>query len=592
MSLFFDFTVTIDGVDVSEFVFATGTIDYGRQGRGTSFSAPRAVFEMYLPEANPNPAPSADYPVLAKWQSVTIHVTWDGETQWRRFTGRIQALDYSRTFVTVTATGNTVDYAKYFAGGTSSFAGRAVESDSERVEWLAFGAPHELTIEGAPGRRLRQIERNSNSQELLDGLVRIAADADGLLLEDRLGVPRYRTRNFTFPARYTVPHAIVDSSDIELSTDAGDAVTTVHVYYGEPAKETGLRTSVSDVNSALAAVIGYGVQEELDTDLRTIDGATGMAAQYLLQHDGGNYIPDLPLLMSAASGGEADDILDLQEGWPITVESLPEGWPVESLDCDVIGFTEIMHQTDYRIILHLEPSYELNEEDDSDPIYPDGSLTGYDSTGTETIDGKELRWCRWDESGFVTNLYTESAMYLELVAIAKGGDGGQSGNAFGRGGFGGDGGFLDDHIDLNPGTWPVQVGDDSNDGDTVFYGVRLYRGGDGGSVLTGADGQDGGCGGGALGWRTGALPEGDAGTGVLGQGYDGAGNSGGGVGGPATGSGGATAPGPDLDVEIGGETVTFGLDCGGGGNGDEAAGIISPAMPGTAGRLYLRYRIG
>ena len=594
MSLAFDFTVTIDGVDVSEFVFATGTIDYGRQGRGTAFSAPRAVFEMFLPEANPNPAPSAAYPALAKRQSVVIHVTWDGVTQWRRFTGRIQALDYSRTFVTVTATGNTVDYGRYFAGATNSFVGRAVESDSDRVAWLADGAPHALTIEGAPGRRLRQIERNSNSQELLDALVRIAADADGLLLEDRLGVPRYRTRNFTFPVRYTIPHAVVDSSDLELSTDAGDEITTVRVYYGEPSKQTGLRTFVTDVNTALNAAIGYDVREELDTDLRTIDGATGRAAQYLLQNNGGYYIPDLPLLMSACTGSEADDILDLQEGWPVTVEGLPEGWPVESLDCDVIGFTEIMHQTDYRIILHLEPSFELNDEDDSDPIYPDGSLTGYDSTGTETISGKEYRWCRWDASGFVRNHYTESAMYVELVAIARGGDGGSSSGAYGRGGDAGDGGFLDDHIDLNPGTWPVVVGDDSNDGDTVFYGVRLYRGGDGGSVGS-PDGKDGGCGGGALGDRVGGAPAGDAGSGVLGQGYDGIGYAGGGVGGPATQpSPGVNSfnPGPDFDVVIGGETVTFGLDCGHGGDGDEAGGIISPAVPGSAGRLYLRYRIG
>ena len=592
MSLFFDFTVTINGVDVSEFVFATGTIDYGRQGRGTSFSAPRAVFEMYLPESNPNPAPSAAYPSLAKRQSVVIHVTWDGLTQHRRFTGRIQALDYSRTFVTVTATGNTVDYGRYFAGATNSFAGRAVESDSDRVEWLAEDAPHALTIEGSPGRRLRQIERNSNAQELLDGLVRIAANADGLLLEDRLGVPRYRTRNFTFPARYTIPHAIVDSSDLELSTDAGDEITTAVVYYGEPSKQTGLRTSVTDVNTGLNAAIGYDVRDELDTDLRTIDGATGRAAQYLLQNNGGYYIPDLPLLMSAASTGQADDILDLQEGWPVTVESLPEGWPVESLDCDVIGFTEIMHQTDYRIVLHLEPSYELNEEDDSDPIYPDGSLTGYDSTGTETISGKEFRWCRWDESGFVTNLYTESAMYLELVAIARGGDGGTSSGLYGRGGSGGDGGFLDDHIDLNPGTWPILVGDDTNDGDTVFYGTRLYRGGDGGSAAS-PDGKDGGCGGGGLGRRDPGPPYGDPGTGVLGQGYDGLGDASGGVGGPATSPGVYTfASGPDLNVEIGGETVTFGGECGGGGRGDQAGGILWPADPGQPGRLYLRYRIG
>lgn len=594
MSLKVDFTVTIDGVDVSEFVFAAGTIDYGRQGKDTAFSTPRAVFEMYLPEANPNPAPSGAYPALEKWQSVVIHVTRDGLTQVRRFTGRIQALDYSRFFVTVTASGNTVDYAKHYYGGTSPFAPRSVEADIDRAEWLATTAPHPLTIEGAAGRRIRQIERNTPPSPILDQLVRIADDCDGLLLEDRLGVPHFRSRNFTFPARYTIPHAIVDSSDIELSTDAGDAVTAVQAYYGEPTAATGLRNSQTAANSDLIDDLGYQVNVELETDLRTPEGALGRAEQYLLRHDGGFYLPDVTLLMAAASTGEFDDIMELQEGWPVKIETFPDGWPIEELDCDVIGFTEIMHQTDYRIILHVEPSIELNEEDDSDPIYPDGIITGYDATGTETIDSKDYRWCRWDASGFVTNSYTEAAVFIRLCAIAQGGHGGHYvGGLFNSAGHGGAGGFINEMIDLNPGTWPVLVGDDAvNDGDTVFYGTRLYRGGDGGDQGTHDDGYDGGSGGGAIHDRTSGVVAAAPGEGVVGQGYDGD-AAGGGAGGPAS----LAAPGAGVTVEIGGGSQVFGtggydhapVGPGAGGNGGWLAGA---AGPGNDGVLYLRYRIG
>ena len=591
MSLVFDWTVTIDGIDVSAFVLAAGTIDYGRQGKGNAFSAPRAMFDMLLPEANPNPAPGT-FPTLEKWQSVVIHVTWDGTTQWRRFTGRIQALDFGRFQVMVTATGNTVDYAKFPAGETHPFAPRSVEADIDRVEWLAQDAPWPLTVEGAPGRRIRQIERNSPSQPLLDALVRIAEDCNGLLLEDRLGVPHFRSRNFTFPARYTLPHAVVDTSSLALSTDAGDVVTTVRVYYGEPSTETGLQDFRSNTNSALNVTLGYDVQEELYTDLRTPEGADGRAEQYLLERGDVFYVPDVPLLMSACSGAEADDILDLQEGWPVTIETLPEGWPVSSIDCDVVGFTEVMHQTDYRIILHLEPSIELNDEDDSDPIYPDDSLTGYDATGTEEIDDKTYRWCRWDESGAVTNVFTESAMFVLLCAIAQGGNGGVGGGLFGQGGYGGAGGFINEHIDLNPGTWPVVVGDDAaNDGDTVFYGTRLYRGGDGGSTGDGS-GHDGGSGGGAHHDRSGGGPSGPAGEGVLGQGYDGY-EAGGGAAGPATAN---INPGPGAVVDIGGSSQTFGVGGVGTpddrGSGGQGSSIVQSQVDGSRGVVYLRYRIG
>lgn len=599
MSLDFDFTVTIDGVDRSAFVLAGGTIDYGRQGSGVSFSAPQARFDMLLPESNPNPSPGT-FPALEKWQSVVIHVTHDGVTQWRRFTGRIISLDYSRFQVSVTAAGNTVDFQRFPAGETGPYAPRSMEIDTDRIEWLCDGAPTAVTIESTGSRRIRQIERNTPGQPLLDAILRVADDADALFMEDRLGVPRYRSRNFTLPSRYTLPHAIVDSDNLSLSTDAGDALSTVRVYYGEPLTTTGLQNYKIAIDTGMAVALGYDASEEIFTDLATPDGAQDRANQYLAQHSDLFSLPDIPLLMKEASGSEADDILDLQEGWPITVETLPEGWPVDTLDADIIGFTEIMHQTDYRIILHCGPVRDFEGVNDDDPIYPDGSLTGYDATGTEEIDGRTYRWCRWDADGSVTNTFPDVSMFVFRAAVAKGGDGGTATGLYPVGGGGGAGGFAGEYINLNPGTWPIQVGTSANDGDTVFYGTRLYRGGDGGTSSV-PDGLDGGSGGGVSYSRASPGLGGNVpGSGVVGQGYDGY-FGGGGAAGPASTSTSDRWGGDGVSVVIAGTTITFGTGGHGGemggpatgpGAGGSGAWLGDARTLGIDGVLYLRYRIG
>jgi len=596
MSLAYDFTVTIDGTDVSAFVLAGGTIDYGRQGSGVGFSAPQARFDMMLPESNPLPSPGT-YPALEKRQTVVIHVTHDGVTQWRRFTGHIQALDYSRFQVSVTAAGNTVDFQYVVAGGTGAYAPRGIEVDTDRVEWMCEVAPTAVTIESTGSRRLRQIERNTPATPLLDALIRTADEADALFMEDRLGVPRYRSRNFTLPSRYTVPHAIVDSDNLSLSTDAGDQRSLVFVYYGEPSVGTGVQLFGSAIDASFWSTYGFNMTEEIFSDVATVDGAQDKANQYLAQHGDMFSLPDVPLLMKQASGAEADDILDLQEGWPITVETLPDGWPVDTIDVDITGFTEIMHQTDYRIILHCGPVRDFEGTDDDDPIYADGSLSGYDATGTEDIDGRTYRWCRWDASGSVTNSLTDVSMYVLLAAVARGGDGGFGSGLYGVGGGGGAGGFIGEHVNLNPGTWPIVVGTSANDGDTVFYGTRLYRGGDGGSGGS-EDGGDGGSGGGVWYDRSGSVLGGNTpGAGVVGQGYDGY-FGGGGAGGAADSS---RDGGVGVSIEIGGGTVVFGT---GGHGGDHGAPATGPGAGGTGswsagaqtdgldGVLYLQYRIG
>lgn len=598
--MIYDWTISIDGVDVSDLIPEAGTIDYGRQGTGTMFSAPRAEFVMFTEAGHPNY--DGTWPVLEDGQPVLIHVTWDGITQWRRFTGKVQALDWSATRVKVTCAGNTVDYLDFPAGSTTPYYPRTIEPDIDRVAWLADGAPATLDVEGSSGGRVRQIEKNTPSGKLLEQILRIADDCGGLFLEDRLGVPRYRSRNFTIPGAYTLPSGIVQWDQLSMSKDRGDKVSTVRVYYGEPDPLTGLQKVISDTNGTIATDLGFDKSNDYVTDLRTPEAAQARVDQLLAEGDDVYRMPDVVLAMSEATGEQADDILDFQEGWAVTVEPLPDGWPIASYDGRIIGFTEVM-SGDFPLVLHLEPLLTLGAFSDDDPIYPDGIITGYDATGTETIDDRELRWCRWDTSGTFT-VDHDSAVYTQVVAVAGGGGGGSSpGGVFGAGGGGGAGGFMNEYLDLNPGTWPLTVGTGgaaNNDGtDTVLYGVRLYGGGHGG--YNGApDGGDGGSGGGAQWDRADGSLDGDPGEGVIGQGYDGSRGGGGSSAGPV--GGGSYPGGLGTEVEIGGGTPTFGT----GGPGESAGGTLTAGtgdgggggwtgngpQAGADGSVYFRYRIG
>jgi hypothetical protein len=598
--MIYDWTVTIDGVDVSDLIPEAGTIDYGRQGTGTAFAAPRAEFVMFSEAGHPEYA--GTWPVLEDGQPVIVHVTWDGITQWRRFTGKIQALDYSATRIRVTCAGNTVDYQDFPAGGTGAFYPRTIEPDTTRVAWLADGAPEALDVEGAQGGRVRQIEKNTPSGKLLEQILRVADDCGGHFLEDRLGVPRYRTRNFTIPGAYTLPSSIVQWDQLSMSKDRGDKLSTVRVYYGEPDPATGLQKVRSDTDSAMAIDLGFDKSNDYVTDLRTPEAADARVAQLLAEGGDVYRMPDVVLLMSEATGEQADDILDFQEGWAVTVEPLPDGWPLASYDGRIIGFTEVM-SADYPLVLHLEPLLTIDGFSDDDPIYPDGIITGYDATDTQTVDGKEYRWCRWDTSGSFTVDYT-TAVYTRVPSAAGGGGGGSTpGGTDGSGGGGGAGGYMDEYLDLNPGSWPITIGQggavNTNGTDTVIYGTRLYGGGRGG-YGSDSNGADGGSGGGASFNRASGALFGDPGVGVVGQGYDGAYGGGGATAEAASGSPFPGGVGATLSTPWGTVTLAAGGEGEGSGatptantgSGGQGGYIGAGATPGADGVVYMRYRIG
>lgn len=600
MSRTYTWSIEIGGVAIPDtLVMAAGTIDYGKATRFNGFTAPRAVFDLFN-ESSGLIDPPDTWPTIAKNDSVVIHVTHDGVTQWRRFTGTVTGVRVTTQATTVTCAGLSRAYEWFTAGATNGFVPRTPEDDAARAEWLADGADPALDIEGDPGRWVRQIPVNTTGQPLLDALLRLTEDCQSLLVEDRLGVCHYRTRNFTLPTRLTLVAASIDRDALEHVTD-DDVVNSVDVYYGEPRVSDGLQRHSHAEDGTSIAAIGER-RDELSTDLQWGNGATGLAEQYLTEHDGSPYIPDVPILMSALSEGEADDILDLQEGFPVRVTPLPDGFP-ETYDGDILGFTEIMHREDYRIILHLAPSITAGEETEETPVYPDGILTGYDNTGTWTDeDDREYRWVSFTTPGttYLTVDYPD-AVLCDVLPCAAGGGGGFATGSFsnyaGGGAAGGCPGLL--RFPINPGDWPVEIGEGGTagtlvpGGDTVFYGARYYGGGRGGTAAN-ADGGDGGSGGGSS--NVDGSPIGTPGVGVPGMGGDGY-RGGGGAGGDA---GGGSTGGSGLSVDIAGDTTVYGKGGPSGGTwttapntgqGGRGGSPIEAATDGDDGVLILQYRI-
>ena len=261
----------------------------------------------------------------------------------------------------------------------------------------------------APARWLREIPGPTPDTNTLDQILRIADECDANFQQDRNGVVRFRTRNFTTPPTVLIPEFITERESLNLVYDLTDVVNDVTIIFGE-VHPLSQKRETYNTGSDLGLI---GVRKQiLDTSLIWYEDAVGKAVQYLDQHMPDWQLNDVTLVMNLCTGPVADDVLDLQIGWPVTIATLPPGAPMAEYDGQIIGTTEIMHETDYRMILHLAPFVNAAEEPNQDPIYPDGVITGYDSTGlvdgSGPTAGKQWRWCKWTDVGdsTITNTHT------------------------------------------------------------------------------------------------------------------------------------------------------------------------------------------
>jgi hypothetical protein len=211
-------------------------------------------------------------------------------------------------------------------------------------------------------------------------------------------------------------------------------------------------------------------------------------------------------------------------------------------------------------------------------------------------------------------LQAKSALNIEYLVVAAGGQGaqGQSGNSRGAGG-GGAGGLLSGSATLLPGqTYYIQVGGyypqfpTNDNGDSYLTGSNFYQyslqGGNGGGGSSGPGGN-GGSGGGGARCTTFSCTTG-AGSGTVGQGNNGAGGtfSNPGSGGGANSAASGTTPGTGKASSISGASVTYSTggtaaaggsdgaaETGNGGNGGQYVGSTTGRFGGS-GIIYIRYR--
>jgi hypothetical protein len=608
----YDVTVTVADVDISDWVAAGATIDRGRASTGEGFTAPQAVFDVFTAAATPVGLDPDDAPVLADGDEVLIHVTHDGVTQWRRFTGKIQALDWSPYRYRVTAAGNSVDLAAaqvldtYGVDPTPAIpipAEQDIPSTGPtlpgRVGRIADELGITINIVGTQGRWLLGIPENTPGVNALEALLDIASDCDGLLRETVLGDIDYVARVHDRDARYLLPADVVEHDTLDLNLERGLIRNSISVFYGDIDEDTGEQPRAYSINTPSVIEMGERPGDPIPTQLRFLVGAQGKGARWLTNHQRAWAASDITLVMYAATEDEADEILALEEGDPVRLGPMPDGAPMTYYDADILGFTEIVHQQDYRIILHLSPGSPAEGEDDGNWV-EDGTITGGDSTGTYVVGGREWRWHAFTTPGDA-DLEVTADVTARALIIGAGGDGGDghtNGPFTYKGGGGGSGAVYEqDGVYLPVGTHTVTVGANPG-GDSQLFDVIAYGGGDGG--IGGFGGNDGGSGGGgggevlgtAGGDATGGSIDGGA-TSTL-TGFDGANGT------SATltpGHGGSASTSSDIT----GSTVVYAVGGTGGGSaagtgpgdgGDGAnGGTGTPGYDGADGAVIIAYRI-
>jgi hypothetical protein len=623
MGRFFDFTVTIDDTDVSQLVKAGGSIDYGRNTVSDGFSSPRAVFTMHTATSWPEYA--GDFPTLDEGLPVLIHTTWDGTTQWRRFTGVIQALDYSAPDgIQVTCAGLSVDLDTIVVGDTYPVPPTPpdVEIEIEPEPDVATGGYDEgrvdrfveeaqgqwsgLTVNviGTAGRFLNKIPHHTPGQPFLQAMLDMASWCDGLFRETRLGDFDYLARVRTRPSRYTLPEDVVERDTIDLSLERGWIRNAVYVTYGDIDPDTGSPRRVFSSNPTDITARGIRYGDEITTGLRFAVGAQGKGATWLENNQKAWHAPDVTLIMSATTDEEADEILGIDEADPVRVTPLPDGCPITTLDADVVGFTEIMHQEDYRIILHLAPGTPAGDEDDGNWI-TDGLITGWES-GTYVQGGLAWRYHRLTEGTDDLVVADGVSVIGKLLVQGPGAAGGHiPGDGTGGGGGGAGEAYYGRYLIL-PGTFTGTVGtgglEDVAYGDrdpSTFDDIVAVPGGLGGN--RDATAEDGGSGGGAAGGSSSLPGSRIAGTGGFDRyhrGSDGVDDTAT-YGSPGGGASGTGKDGVTLDLTGEGD-----VEYGRGGDGGDGSSTLTPgsggrgskyvvhgADPGQDGVVILTYRI-
>jgi chitodextrinase len=386
----FGIGVRIDGHDVGLLVLAGGTIDYGRSTVFEQPGAPTCHLTLFTQQGYPqNPAAWFDYGVgtwgdpshfvpthdtddtyagprnalyvgAPVWVSATTsshfvptHDTDDiyAGSEFRRFTGKVDAIEYGYYAVDVVCSGTLEEWARVgiVEPPTTPIGGAADSVVAADLATLT-PSPTVLHIQGDPGPGMIEYVSADYPLCLLPTLQQIADDADALLYQNREGNVTYRTRNWAPPIEYTVPSGIIDAETLAMTLELGDMQNSVMVECG-----TSVPRAMGMSDDA-ASIAQYGLRAGLyTTALADNFDASAHAATIIIRTAPAWHMPDLDLHMNLATDRDVFDICQLEQGVWVIVNDLPTGAPVPYYTAHVLGWTEDLSSNEWVITMHLAP---------------------------------------------------------------------------------------------------------------------------------------------------------------------------------------------------------------------------------------------
>lgn len=396
----FDWDVRLDGSNIATLIPETGRIDYGRASVWEQPQLPVAVIDLITVD---NPAHVAGaWPEFSLGEHSmpsgfvdTYTDTYGGPASrltlgsplaitavtpsgfvdtysdeyagidLPRFTGFVQAMDYTPEIVRVTALVPQEAWARIEVGGTDDTTPIPAESDVDRVDRLCTEAGVAITIHGTTGPDLTAIPVNTVPSGLLDQLQAIARDARGLFYVDRAGDAHYRT-SANLAATYLEVDAVELPSDatllnpVAMSAELGTVATRVVVEYGDPDVDTNVRPTVEAVDEDLRVLL-FGDDGPHRTVRRTVQldveaDAQDYADALLAALAPAWSMPNATVALSDATGPQIVAVAGLEQGVWVAIPTLLAGSPVTTYSSPALGYTEALSTNDWQITHHLAPS--------------------------------------------------------------------------------------------------------------------------------------------------------------------------------------------------------------------------------------------
>ena len=273
----FSWSVKIDGTNVAPIVLAGAQIEYGRTDIQEQPNVPVAVLELLTRDTSPYVV--EDYPEfgLGDWASdlsgftddykdpyegVTSRITLGvpvvisagsesgftdeyvdayAGTDFTRFTGRVQAIDYTPGTIQLTATPRSEEWSRIDVGGTIVDQNIPVEYESQRAKRLALEAGIALIVDGPDAVKVVAIPPETPPESLAGWLILLMNGTGGLVYTDRSGFVHVQTRGYVPPVvdPVTLPPGVTLLDPLRMTLELGLVRNRVTVEYGPLADASG-----------------------------------------------------------------------------------------------------------------------------------------------------------------------------------------------------------------------------------------------------------------------------------------------------------------------------------------------------------------